>query len=198
MACLERPRERLPDCPPPHQVVHKLLERLTMLCDDDPVLRKLQKGPLAVWASLILEALAGCADAPAGVAGVAGVAGAVAGAEGADGESCALQVALVRLLRLFIQMLPRALLPNKEAILPPLGAQLLRAVRLHERTLEATEPGGAMGLWNAPSRYDSDGETEGADALAAELLDVFSALADSSTFHRLLTPALPDLFHMCI
>ena len=195
MACLERPRERLPDCPPPHQVVHKLLERLTMLCDDDPVLRKLQKGPLAVWASLILEALAGCADAPAGVAGVAG---AVAGAEGADGESCALQVALVRLLRLFIQMLPRALLPNKEAILPPLGAQLLRAVRLHERTLEAMEPGGAMGLWNAPSRYDSDGETEGADALAAELLDVFSALADSSTFHRLLTPALPDLFHMCI
>ena len=180
--------------PPPHQVVHKLLERLTMLCADDPVLRKLQKGPLAVWASLILEALAGCADAPAGVAGVAG---AVAGAEGADGECCALQVALVRLLRLFIQMLPRALLPNKEAILPPLGAQLLRAVRLHERTLEAMEPGGAMGPWNAPSRYDSDGETEGADALAAELLDVFSALADSSTFHRLLTPALPNLFHMC-
>ena len=177
---------------PPYQVVHKLLERLTMLCADDPVLRKLQKGPLAVWASLILEALAGCADAPAGVAGVAG---AVAGA---DDESCALQVALVRLLRLFIQMLPRALLPNKEAILPPLGAQLLRAVRLHERTLEAMEPGGAMGLWNAPSRYDSDGETEGAEALAAELLDVFSALADSSTFHRLLTPALPDLFHMCI
>lgn len=177
---------------PPYQVVHKLLERLTMLCADDPVLRQLQKGPLAVWASLILEALAGCADAPAGVAGVAG---AVAGA---DDESCALQVALVRLLRLFIQMLPRALLPNKEAILPPLGAQLLRAVRLHERTLEAMEPGGAMGLWNAPSRYDSDGETEGADALAAELLDVFSALADSSTFHRLLTPALPDLFHMCI
>ena len=180
---------------PPYQVVHKLLERLTMLCADDPVLRKLQKGPLAVWASLILEALAGCADAPAGVAGVAGVAGAVAGA---GDESCALQVALVRLLRLFIQMLPRALLPNKEAILPPLGAQLLRAVRLHERTLEAMEPGGAMGLWNAPSRYDSDGETEGADALAAELLDVFSALADSSTFHRLLTPALPDLFHLCI
>ena len=177
---------------PPYQVVHKLLERLTMLCADDPVLRKLQKGPLAVWASLILEALAGCADAPAGVAGVAG---AVAGA---DDESCALQVALVRLLRLFIQMLPRALLPNKEAILPPLGAQLLRAVRLHERTLEVMEPGGAMGLWNAPSRYDSDGETEGAEALAAELLDVFSALADSSTFHRLLTPALPDLFHMCI
>lgn len=177
---------------PPYQVVHKLLERLTMLCADDPVLRQLQKGPLAVWASLILEALAGCADAPAGVAGVAG---AVAGA---DDESCALQVALVRLLRLFIQMLPRALLPNKEAILPPLGAQLLRAVRLHERTLEAMEPGGAMGLWNAPSRYDSDGETEGAEALAAELLDVFSALADSSTFHRLLTPALPDLFHMCI
>ena len=88
------------------RVLHKLLERLCALSTgDEPAVRKLQKGPLATWAATALAALGRSAMEPAP-------------------SEWSLELAWVRLLRLLVSSLPRALGPHASALLQPFGALL--------------------------------------------------------------------------
>lgn len=74
------------------RVLHKLVERVSMLCDDRQLLQQLQRGPLAEWAGAALRELA----APL-----------------SEYEDCSVPLALLRLLRLLAEHAPLALKPHK-------------------------------------------------------------------------------------
>ena len=171
--------------PPPRReraravrVLHRLLERLCMLSSgDDPSVRKLQKGPLASWAAAALAELGRSAASPT------------------LGAEWSLELALLRLLRLMTCSLPRAIVPHASAVLPPLGALLLRALRALEEGMYDGDTGSAV---TAEGAYDSDGGGVDVAALASGLLDLLTAMAAASKLYRLLEPVLADVFHCVI
>ncbi|KAL1522035.1 hypothetical protein AB1Y20_021680 [Prymnesium parvum] len=91
------------------RVAARLLERLSMLCDDRALLRSLQHGQLAELAAAALGALS----------------------ESSPSADFAVQISALRLLRLLAGSFGRALVPHKPRLLPPLGALLLRMRERH-------------------------------------------------------------------
>jgi hypothetical protein len=168
------------------RVLHKLLERMSTLCGDAPGVRKLERGPLAEWAGLALSTLAKSASTSLGADARDGSGGLL--------HDCSIEIALLRLIRLLVVSLPRSIAPHSEALLPALGALLLRAVQALEAEMHSTLDGAS----DAPAAYDSDGGVLGVSSLISCLLDVFASLAASSRFYKQLQPALPDVVHAVI
>ena len=177
--------------PPPRReraravrVLHRLLERLVSLCDDEATLRALQRGPLTQWAATVLGFLGA---PPAGGGG--------GSADADEPDDHAFEIALLRLLRLLIVMLPRSLSAHSAVLVQPLGRQLLAALQGLEAERGAAEAEAGGGC----AQCDSEGSLLGTGALVAQLLDVFSAMANSSVGHELhltLTLTLPPLWAM--
>ena len=178
------------------RVLHKLLERVATL-SDDAVVRHLTRGPLRPWAAAALGVLQSSATD-------------VSNAALAD---CALELATLRLLRLLIATLPRALDEHADTcLIPPVGALLLRSVRALEIEMRLGQPagdgedallgggggGGGGGAFAQPTACDSDGGMLGVASLVSGLLDVLSAIACSSRLSKRMLPALPDVSHAAI
>ena len=165
------------------RVLNKLLERVATVCVDQGSVRRLQRGYLKEWAGTALRTLMSSAS----------------DASDAGLTDCSLELALLRLVRLLIVSLPRALDEHVDGLLPPIGALLLRAVRALELESRLCEPAAAGGATAAgAAAYDSDGGALGVAALVSGVLDVLSALAASSRFYRRLLPVLPDVTHAAI
>ena len=165
------------------RVLHRLLAQLTALCDSRKTLAAVRRS-CAGWVTALLASLASAAE-PAAAASFAAV-------------DCSLQVAELRLLRLLVHSMPKAVEAQAAALLPPLGRQLLVALRAHEReagAAAADDDGDGDGGERA---CDSDGDMIGGEALASQLFDVFAALAASSKFFRTLGTALPELLHAAL
>ena len=171
------------------RVLHRLLERAATLCGDESSMRSFARGPLATWAATCLSVLAQSAGAATTAA---------TPHDDADDAPVdfSLELATLRLVRLLVTMLPRALTAHAPSLLPPLGALMLRAVALAEAEVHAPLGEGLGG--GAAGACDSDGGYLGTHALLTGVLDVFGALASSSRFYKALTPALPDLMHAAI
>ena len=122
------------------RVLHKLIERASMLCEDAKLMQQLQKGPLAEWVGMLLTELA----APL--------------SEHAD---CSVGLALLRLLRLLAEQAPLALKPHAPRLLAPLGALLAAAMAVTDAQMadepDALDDGGGV--------CDSDGGMLGLPAL---------------------------------
>ena len=152
------------------RVLHKLVERASMLCDDEKLLQQLQRGPLAEWVGVLLAELATPLS---------------------EHEDCSVAIALLRLLRLLAEQAPLALKPHAPRLLPPLGALLAGAMAVSNARMVADD---ADALDGGGGVCDSDGGMLGLSALISQLLDVLAALAGSSRWSKLLLPALPEVF----
>jgi len=139
---------------------------------DRSLLRQLQRGPLTEWAGVALRELASPLQGEV------------------EYDDCSVPLALLRLLRLFIEHAPLALKPHAAQLLPPLGAQLQAVMRASEAQI--AEDGGGM-THDDGGQCASDGGMLGLAALAAQLFDVIAALAGSSKWSKLLLPVLPEV-----
>ena len=166
------------------RVLHKLLERLLMLCDDKSALECMPKGSLAQWVAMALEALRTAANQEGGDND----------ADADDGPDFCLEIALIHLLRLLVVSLPRSLTPHSVQLLQALGQTLLRATRGLEAQARAPHVDSLL----HDIACDSDGAPLGLEALVTQLLDAFAALAASSRFFKTLQPCLPDVIHAAI
>ena len=164
------------------RVLHRLLAQLTALCDSRKTLAAVRRS-CAGWVTALLASLASAAE-PAAAASFAAV-------------DCSLQVAELRLLRLLVHSMPKAVEAQAAALLPPLGPPLLVAHRAHEREAGAAAADDDDGD-GGERACDSDGDMIGGEALASQLFDVFAALAASSKFFRTLGTALPELLHAAL
>ena len=93
------------------RVVHKLLS--VVVCTDEASVRRLSRGPLNGWTDAIFRMLSSSANG---------------NGNSHDLSDCALELALLNLLRLLVSTMPRALDAHAEGLIAPIGL-LLRAAR---------------------------------------------------------------------
>lgn len=153
------------------RVACKLLDRLSMLCDDqDASILQLQKGELS---GLALSAIAQLDASDAPTAG------------------CWLQIELLRLLRQLITSFPRSLTPHKKQLLPCVGKLLVYLSQVHSNAIRHP-------VTREPAAYDSDGGLVGSDSLTTLVFDILTAVASSSRLYKLLLPSLSELFYWAL
>lgn len=157
-------------------VARKLLERIATFSMDNELIGALEGEHLRLWAEALLSAL---------IEPVAD------GSTSCNGRAPPYDVSIgsLRLLELLVAQFPMSVHPLGERLLPALGAQMSSVHAAH--TIALTHPPAGV---DSERLCDVDGNALGLEAHAAQLFDVFAAIALSSRLSTLLKPVLPELF----
>jgi hypothetical protein len=157
-------------------VAGKLLEGIATLSMENELIGALEGKHLCLWAEALLSAL---------------IAPLAEGSASCDERAPRYDVSIgsLRLLELLVAQFPKSVLPLGDRLLPALGAQMSGVHAEHTMTLTRSLAG-----IDAEGPCDVDGNALGLEAHAAQLFDVFAAIALSSRLSKLLNPVLPELF----